>query len=172
MSAANFSPSLKLVLIHEGGFVCDAQDPGGATCKGVTQGVYDDWLIGEGRDKRSVKLIDDDEIAKIYRSLYWDKVRGDALPIGVDYCCFDFAVNSGSARAARYLQRAAGVFQDGEIGPVTLAAVNGRPIPDVIDNICDARLSFLKQLPIFDRFGHGWTMRVQDVRAKAKEMAA
>jgi lysozyme family protein len=172
MTAANYAPSLRLVLIHEGGFVCDPQDPGGATCKGVTQAVYDDWRIGEGLEKRSVKLVNDYEVGKIYRSLYWDRICGDALPVGVDYCCFDFAVNSGPARAARYLQRAVGAFQDGDIGPATLASVNSSHIPDVIDNVCDARLSFLKQLPIFDRFGHGWTTRVQDVRAKAKEMAA
>lgn len=168
---ANFDKALSAVLLHEGGYVNHPKDPGGATNRGVTQAVYDDWRRDHGLEKQSVKLISPAEVMAIYKYLYWDRIKGDELPTGVDYCVFDFAVNSGVNRAARYLQRAVGVADDGQIGPVTLAAVRAMDAGCLTDGICNARLTFLKGLTTFRTFGKGWTRRVEDVRAKAKAMA-
>jgi lysozyme family protein len=70
------------------------------------------------------------------------------------------------------LQRAADVLDDGQIGPVTVAAVGKVPANTLIEEVCDERLAFLQRLPTFAHFGKGWTARVNDVRAKAKAMAA
>jgi lysozyme family protein len=169
---ANFAPSLALVLQHEGGFVNDPQDPGGATNRGVTQAVYDAWRLGEGIGRRSVRAINDYEVGAIYRRDYWEACRCDDLPSGLDYCIFDFAVNSGVNRASRYLQRALGAVEDGQIGPATLARAGSQSVEYTIKAVCDARLAFLRQLPTFARFGGGWTVRVGDVRAKGMAMAA
>ena len=40
-----------------------------------------------------------------------------------------------------------------------------------MDEICNMRMTFLKNLNTFDTFGKGWTTRVNDVKAKATEMA-
>lgn len=167
---ANFDKALSAVLVHEGGYVNHPKDPGGATNKGVTQAVYDDWRQVIRLPKQSVKDLTDAEVMAIYKKNYWDRVKGDELPIGVDYAAFDFAVNAGVYRAARYLQEAVGVAPDGQIGPVTIAAVKACG-PKLIDTLCDARMAFLKRLTTFDTFGKGWTRRVEDVRAKAKGMA-
>lgn len=172
MSAANFPLALSRVLQHEGGKVDDRQDPGGRTAFGVTQRVYDDWRRDQGLPRRDVWFIVEAEIEAIYRMLYWNAVRADDLPSGVDYAVFDFAVNSGPNRAIRYLQRAVGVADDGRIGPMTLAAVNAKPACETIAAVSAARLDFLGQLPTFARFGRGWTARVADVCLKAAEMAA
>lgn len=168
----NFAASLALVLQHEGGFVDDKFDPGGRTNKGVTQAVYDDWRAGENLPKRDVKLLNGYEVGAIYKRRYWDAVKGDQLPFGVDYCVFDFAVNSGVGRAARYLQRAMGLAEDGRVGPLTIAAAGVESPGSLIERVCALRLNFLKQLKIFDRFGKGWTRRVEDVAKMAKEMAS
>jgi lysozyme family protein len=166
----NFAASLVLVLRSEGGYVDDPRDPGGATNKGVTQDVYNDWRAVEGLEKRSVRLLNDYEVGAIYRKRYWDACRCDDLPAGVDYCVFDFAVNSGVNRASRYLQRTAGVAEDGQIGPATVAAVcSAEPIA-IIEKVCADRLNFLRALKIFEHFGKGWTARVEDVCAKSKVM--
>lgn len=169
---ANFASSLAAVLVHEGGYVNDPQDPGGATNKGVTQRVYDDWRRSRGLAPRSVRSLEQAEVEAIYRKLYWDAVRGDDLPSGIDYCVFDFAVNSGPPRAVRYLQRAVGVADDGKIGPMTLAAVKAKPACETIAAVSAARLAFLGQLPTFSRFGRGWTARCGEVGLKAAEMTA
>lgn len=166
----NFPASLALVLRSEGGYVDDPRDPGGATNKGVTQDVYNDWRAAEGLEKRSVRLINDYEIGAIYRKRYWDACRCDDLPAGVDYCVFDFAVNSGVNRASRYLQRAAGVADDGQIGAMTIAAVCAAQSIAIIERVCVDRLNFLRALKTFAHFGKGWTARVEDVCAKSKVM--
>jgi lysozyme family protein len=172
MSARNFASSLAAVLVHEGGYVNDPQDPGGATNRGVTQHVYDDWRRSQGLAPRGVRSLEQLEIEAIYRKLYWNVCHCDDLPAGVDYCVFDFAVNSGPVRAARYLQRAVGVADDGQIGPMTLAAANAKPPCETIAALSAARLDFLGQLPTFGRFGKGWTARVGEVGLRAAEMTA
>lgn len=169
---ASFDAALPLVLKHEGGWVNDPLDPGGETNKGITQHTYNVWRVDHQLPARSVKHITASEICAIYKKRYWDAVKGDLLPAGLDYCLFDFGVNSGPARASRYLQEAVGAIADGKIGPNTLEAVSGFPAPALIDAVCNMRLAFLKRQPTFHRFGKGWTRRVEDVRAKAKEMAA
>jgi len=165
---ANFEKALALVLEHEGGYVNHPKDPGGATMKGVTQAVYDAYRKLRGRGVQSVKLISDEELRAIYKFQYWDKVQGDFLPAGVDYAVFDFAVNSGVSRAAKYLQAVLGVAQDGQIGAKTLAAITSPA--NTINALCDRRVGFLRNLKTFLTFGKGWTRRVQGVRAHALEM--
>lgn len=164
-----FQRALALLLKHEGGFVNHVADPGGATNKGITLAVYRE-VYGKGKTVDDLKRITDDQVAHIYRTRYWAKVRGDDLPSGVDYAVFDFAVNSGPARAAKYLQAVVGVAQDGVIGPQTLAAVKAASASAVIDKLCDKRLAFLQGLKTWSTFGKGWGRRVEDVRSAAKSM--
>lgn len=166
-----FDQCIPLVLKHEGGWVNDPRDPGGATNRGVIQATYDWWRDKQGKPRQSVRNITDDEVHAIYRRDYWDEIRGDNLPAGVDYAVFDFAVNSGINRASRYLQEVARVAADGKIGPATIAAVKALPAATIINGLCDARMAFLRRLDTFPTFGKGWTARVSDVRAKALEWA-
>jgi lysozyme family protein len=65
MTATNFPQSLSYVLENEGGYVNHPADPGGATNKGVTQAVYDDWRAARGLMKQSVRLIAPPEVSAI-----------------------------------------------------------------------------------------------------------
>jgi lysozyme family protein len=165
----NFDLCLVKVLAYEGGYVNHPKDPGGATNKGVTQAVYNEWRKSKRLLQRSVKLITWEEIREIYRKLYWDKVRGDELPSGVDLAVFDFAVNSGVSRAIRYLQIAVGVEVDGLLGPASMAAVN-RKQSGLVDRMCNARLTFLRGLSHWTTFGRGWGRRVESVRSTSNSM--
>ena len=168
---SNYEEALAAVLKHEGGFSNHPKDPGGATMRGVTQAVYDDYRTNHSAVKQSVAKIEERELQAIYRQQYWDKVWGDLLPSGVDYAVFDFAVNSGVKRAAEYLQRVAGVTPDGQIGNVTLAAVKAKDAEMVVNKLCDNRLAFLKRLSTWGTFGKGWENRVVGVRALALSLA-
>lgn len=167
----NFDAALKEVLRHEGGYANHPKDPGGATMKGVTQRVYDAYRQRLGLAVRSVRLLADDELRDIYRKQYWDAVKGDDLPSGVDYAAFDFAVNSGPARAAKCLQMALGVQPDGVIGQVTLRAAEEAEAREVINGLCDRRLVYVRSLSTFATFGEGWTRRIAGVRRTAITMA-
>lgn len=171
---ANFSRALAKVLLSEGGYVNHRADPGGPTNLGVTLGVAKRLGIdvdGDGdTDIIDIKLLKPADAAKVYKHEYWDKVRGDDLPSGVDYAVFDFAVNSGPGRAIRMLQAVLGAGIDGQIGPATLAALKALSPAWVIDNLCDRRLAFLRNLPTWGTFGKGWAKRVAAVRAEAKQL--
>ncbi|NBY21315.1 MAG: hypothetical protein EBQ73_00210, partial [Gammaproteobacteria bacterium] len=96
----NFPQALKQVLKYEGGKVDDPRDPGGRTAFGVTQDTYNAWRKKQGLPNADVFTISQADVAAIYRQEYWDSIRGDDLPAGVDFAVFDFAVNSGVSRAA------------------------------------------------------------------------
>ena len=159
-----------MVIKNEGGFVNNPRDPGGMTNLGVTKSAWEAYL------KRSVteaemRALTPDTVKSFYKSLYWDRIKGDDLPSGIDYAAYDLAVNSGPSRAAKYLQEIAGVPVDGVIGPKSLEAIRACDPEQTADAICDMRLDFLKKLPTFDTFGKGWSRRVAEVKAKAVSMA-
>lgn len=166
---ASRARALKLVLVHEGAFSDRPRDPGGATMRGVTQRVYDGYRQRRGQATRSVKLLTNIELQEIYAQLYWNKIDGDELPAGLDYCVFDVAVNSGVYRAAKLLQHALNdvlgaraLVVDGNIGPATLKAAESVQIPEAIDALCDRRMVFLRGLKtLWPTFGDGWTNRVE-----------
>lgn len=170
MARANFAAALSAVLKHEGGYVNHPQDPGGATNKGVTLTNYRRF-VKKGGTVEDLKRITDEQVTTVYRRHYWDRVKGDDLPSGIDYAVFDFGVNSGPDRAIKYLQAVLGVAQDGAIGPVTLAAARKADARSVINRLCDDRMAFLKRLRHWPTFGKGWASRVSGVRALALQMA-
>lgn len=165
----NFDRCLSLVLKSEGGFVNDPRDPGGATNKGITLANFRRY-VKRGGTVADLKAISDADIAKVYRKHYWNAVSGDELPSGVDYAVFDFAVNSGPTRAAKFLQRVLAVPVDGKIGSVTLDAAKRLQGSFVIIQLCNARMAFLRRLSTFATFGKGWTRRVDSVKADALAM--
>jgi lysozyme family protein len=169
-----FEECLKLVLVHEGGYVNHPKDPGGATNKGVTQRVYDGWRTKKGQPKRSVREITDTEVSSIYRAQYWDLVNGDDLPAGVDYVVFDGAVNSGVGQSVKWLQRSLPEYRgpiDGDIGAGTMGAIAVESdAAALVDRICDRRMAFLKALKTWGTFGRGWSRRVEGVRKAGKAM--
>lgn len=171
MAASSFTVALARVLRHEGGYSNHPADPGGPTMRGVVQRVYDAHRASKGLPRRSVREIDTAELTEIYRRQYWDAVRGDELPVGLDYCVFDAAVNSGPGQAAKWLQRALALTADGQIGAVTLrAAQDAADKVAVIDDVCARRLAMLKALKTWPVFGTGWGRRVADVRRDAAAM--
>ena len=168
----NFLASLAHVLASEGGYVNDPRDPGHGTNHGVTQAVYSAWRENHGEQPRDVREIDPNEAEAIYKRQYWDAVRGDDLPAGVDYCMFDFCVNSGAHTAAKALQQAAGVTQDGFIGAVTLNAVAAADPRRIINAVCSERLAYMKTLRGWPHFHNGWSARVAEVEQVARGMAS
>ncbi|SFQ80088.1 Lysozyme family protein [Nitratireductor indicus] len=165
----NFARALPLVLKHEGGWADNPKDPGGATMKGVTLATFRRYVKADAT-KADLRAISDEQVATVYYRHYWAAVNAQALPSGIDYAVFDFAVNSGPARAARYLQSIAGVSVDGRVGPQTIEAVSAMDAAKVINRLCDARMSFLRKLKHWPTFGNGWTRRVDDVRRDALAM--
>jgi lysozyme family protein len=167
----NFDAALKAILHHEGGYVDHPADPGGRTNLGVTQKVWEEW-VGHEVDEKAMRALTPELVGPMYKAKYWDKIKGDDLPEGVDYAVFDAAVNSGPGRAAKWLQSCVGVEPDGGIGPKTLAAVAAFDPKELVEDYAKRRLSFLMDLPHWGTFGKGWGRRVAEVQNTASSMTA
>ncbi len=68
MSSSAFAAALPFILRWEGGYVNDPDDPGGATNKGVTQRIYDDWRKRQGLPPRDVRQLEEAELQAIYEA--------------------------------------------------------------------------------------------------------
>jgi len=176
MAASNFAAALDEVFSHEGGYSTVRSDPGNWTGGKVGVGELKGTKYGIAASSfphLDIKNLTTAEAGEIYRIRYWNKVRGDELPDGVDLATFDPAVNSGPARGARWLQAALGVTQDGAVGPQTVAAAARAPDKvAVIKKLCAKRLGFLQALSTWKTFGNGWARRVASVEATAIAWAA
>jgi Glycosyl hydrolase 108/IPT/TIG domain len=120
-----FPASVANTLKWEGGNDDDPRDPGGRTSRGIIQREWDVWRQSHPGLPSDVWQAPQEQILAIYRQKYWDALSCNQLPAGVDYCVFDYGVNSGIGRAARVLQQVVGTGVDGEIGPLTIAATAG-----------------------------------------------
>jgi len=166
---SNYDKCLETILHHEGGYVNHPKDPGGETNLGVTKRVYEEH--GGTKDMKDL-LVED--VAPIYKKGYWDKMKGDDLPGGLDLCVFDFGVNAGPGRAAKFLQQMIGTTVDGGIGPNTLAKVeeyvreNGEH--ETVKKYQEMRQKYYEQLSTFATFGKGWTRRVEETTKLALDI--
>ena len=114
-----FEELVEIIFEHEGGLVDDPNDPGGRTIYGISITHHPDaWA--DGPPTKS-------EAAEIYRTDYWDVIRGSLLDPAVALCVFDSAVNQGSRKAAKMLQEILNGGVDGKIGPITAKAANNNP---------------------------------------------
>jgi lysozyme family protein len=173
MTATNYSDCIDKVLEYEGGYQADPNDKGNwtgcavgaGTNKGTNRGIS-----ACGYPHEDIKGMTEERAREIYRSDFWDAIKGDDLPAGPDLCTFDGSVNSGRTRGVQWLQRAVGVDADGIVGPLTIEAANAADDHTTIDRMCDDRLTFLRSLSTWDLYGKGWTARVGDVRAEAHRM--
>lgn len=168
----NFDEALRRVLVHEGGKVDDPRDPGGRTNRGVTQRTFNAYLQSIKKKPRDVFTMTDAECKAIYKRRYWDVVKGDQLPPGIDYVVFDGAVNSGSAQSVKWLQRALGVTVDGELGLMTMQSIDkAKDHDELVSDICARRLAFLRALKHWRTYKNGWTSRVSNVKAVGQAWA-
>ena len=151
----NFDDAFDALIGHEGGYVNHPDDPGGETRFGITKRVGS--ANGYTGDMRFFPI---DMAKTIARNLYWTPYQCDQLPIHVAFQVFDAAYNGGYP--AKWLQQAAGVNVDGQIGAKTIGAVRAAD-PDKIVMRFDAyRIKYLASLKTFPTFGRGWMNRMAE----------
>jgi lysozyme family protein len=117
-----------------------------------------------------MKALKKEDVKQLYKRDYWDAVRGDDLPNGVDYAVFDFAINAGPFAARKMIQKALRVNSDGVIGPATLQAIKDANGLDLLKKFSNNKEEFYKSLDNFPTYGKGWLKRVADVQKSAETM--
>lgn len=185
MVARNFDLFYKEVLESEGLFYEDVPgDNGGPTKCGITiadvarwNGVRCPKRGGAGWDELvdKVRALTPASSRDIYKKFYWDSVRADELPAGLDYCVVDYAVNSGTGRAIPTLGKLLGMSGVKTITDEVLEAVAKEDIKDLINRYQDERRRFLEKIsnnPGQAKFRKGWLAREARVRKTSLALAA
>lgn len=159
----NFLEAVDFIIYLEGGatVVNDPDDPGGLTKFGISQRSYPNL------DIRNLTI---DQAREIYKADFWDKVNGDNLPSGLNLLVFDAAINQGEDRASMALQRIVHAKPDGNIGTVTLEALQGRSISELI-LLYSLERHRLYTKAKWEKYGAGWSKRLLIVALKAGEAA-
>jgi len=120
MNAA-FEYAFDELLVYEGGYVNDPDDPGGETKYGISKRQYPDT---------DIKNLTVEEAKEIYYTDYWHRIRLDEVEDGkIAGELFEQAVNFGHRAAVENAQRAlkllgSNVELDGYIGSQTIGALN------------------------------------------------
>lgn len=171
---ADFNTFFPTLLKHEGGFVNDPADPGGATNKGVTIGTFQQCsqrLLNLAPTLENLKALTDAQAGTIYKALYWDKVHGDEIALQpLANIVFDFQVNAGG-NASKLLQRVLNdlgakppIAVDGAIGPGTMKALAAADAKAVYAKYKQGRKDYythlVNQRPSLGKFLKGWLARV------------
>ena len=158
---AVFDLAIPTVLLHEGGYVNDPDDPGGETKYGISKRSYPDVDITD---------LTIDQAKAIYQRDFWTPLLLDQVnsqPVATKV--LDTAVLIGRGRAVKFLQRAvqnAGggiVVVDGAMGPHTLAAVNSSS-PDLLLSAYRQLLvtyyeGLVEEVPTDEKYLKGWLNR-------------
>lgn len=157
----NFDQAFDRLMGNEGGYVNNVHDPGGETQWGVSKRSYPNV---------DIKNLTRDQAKAIYLRDFWLRGKMDQYDPAVSFQIFDIAVNSSIETAVRILQRAAGVADDGNIGPVTVAAVKAVRVPALLMLIIAERLDFWRRLSTWPDFGKDWAGRAAaDLRYAAQD---
>jgi len=175
----NWKQAFEQMLKSESGFSDDERDKGnklpdgrkGSTMLGVTQYNWEQH-VGHQVTHDDMRALTPADVEPLYKKRYWDAVRADELPSGIDYLIFDMGVNSGPGRSIMLLQAALGVSVDGGFGPITMAALQAIDPVTLIERFSAEKVAFYRGLDDFKTYGTGWLNRVADVKVKASAMLA
>ena len=166
-----FSPRYKrafaLVIGEEGGLSLDRADAGnwtgGAVGKGVLRGTKY-GISAASFPTLDIPSLTLDEARALYLVKYWNALAAEEMPAPVGLLAFDTGVVQGIGFAARTIQDAVGVRDDGVIGPTTIGAVTrDKDITGLLVNIACRRALWIAQSAQESIFGAGWFRRLLHV---------
>jgi lysozyme family protein len=177
---ANFKKAFDLMIVHEGGYVNDPDDPGGETYKGVARKIHPKWLgwtiidllkkqkgfpdnlhlPGELEIMKQLNY----EVSSFYYDQFWLKIKGDSiLDQTVANSIFDFAVNAGIVPSVQLAQTVVKVTPDGAIGPKTITAINAFDTEHFLAAFAVAKIGryieICNKRPLSKKYFFGWTIR-------------
>lgn len=154
------------ILRREGGFVDHPADRGGPTNYGITMATLSQWR-GRQVTTDEVRNLTESEARRIYLQEYlirpgFNRLTNPKLQALVVDC----GVNHGVSRAAKWLQRALGVTEDGVLGPVTLTAAQEASARLIYARVLATRARFYGRIITDDpqqaAFAAGWAHRLAE----------
>lgn len=185
MSAGNFGACFTFTVGAEGKYSDTPEDSGNWTggaigsgrlvgsCYGIAAPTLIDWLGAKNGHLVTAEYMRNLSLTTaktIYNVRYWNALRAESLPLGVDIVVFDFGVNAGCHESAKELQTVVGASVDGVIGPLTIAATNHYWSTDIvlIESLISSHDRFYRYIGGEDL--EGWLNRQAALKAAALDM--
>ncbi|MGN7614128.1 glycoside hydrolase family 108 protein [Magnetococcales bacterium HHB-1] len=173
---AEFERAIDLVLRHEGGFVNDPKDPGGATKYGISLRFLRSLgheladVDGDGDiDADDIRALSVDGAKDIYRAQFWNRYGYNRIhDQDIATKLFDLSVNMGPKQAHKILQRALwavrhAVKVDGILGGETFGAVQRVRTDLLLVAMRSEAAGFYRSLiirrPELGKYRRGWMRR-------------
>lgn len=187
---SSFDIAIPVILKHEGGYVNNPNDPGGATNYGISLRFLADYPdIGDfdhdgDVDINDIAAMTQADAVNIYRAAWWDKFGYERInDQTIATKVFDLSVNMGAKRAHIILQTALNkafglqIPTEGNLGPMTCGAINsatdGEGEQQLLDVFCEETWGFYQRLiakkPTLGVFAKGWKNRAYDL-GKANQL--
>jgi len=168
----------KIILKHEGGFVNDPNDPGGATNRGIAWPTWKKYAkkdLGIEPTLTNLKKLSEKDAEIIYRKRYWEP-KGFCLLENdkVGLMVYDWTITSGGAtkKIQQLLKNEFGqnITVDGSMGKQTIQALNNvKNQEKLLQRITEIRKQYYKNLAYKNgqktklyKFLKGWLHRVDD----------
>lgn len=151
---SDINQSIRKTLVHEGGYVNNPHDTGGATKYGITQ-----------KDMPGVDMhtITEDQAIAYYKEHYVKDGYTQINDQNVLDKLFDMGVLFGVKEAVILLQRVLHILEDGVFGPMSLNAINSDGpslLQDYKTELVSHVMKVLAAHPGDKVFAHGWINRV------------
>jgi len=169
---SNFRRCVDLVLAQEGGFSDNPSDPSAATQFGITLRDLRESKQDQNLTVDDLRKFGRDDACEVYRTRYWNVLRCDDLPTGIDLVVFDCGVDAGPARSARMLQHVVGAAADGSVGDATIAATKAKPPTDVVKDMSNSRLEYYRDPANAPNVVRDGTNRTTAIEKAAVDMIA
>lgn len=168
LAVDRFPEVVRRTLLHEGGqrYTNHPNDPGGPTKYGVT--IHDvRRYLKPNATASDVKALTEAQAITIYRHHYWEPMKCDLMPPGLDYTVFDYTVNAGQGRSGRSLRKALGLqTKSSAVTPDVIEKIDAVDDPISLIKLINAeRLAF--QLGLGGKyrvFHRGWKARILSTR--------
>jgi len=188
---AKFSVAEEITGRFEGLYANNPKDRGGETYAGIARNFWGNWdgwnVIDAIKEKYGTKpaIINfhaskdaflNKLISQFYKKNFWDVNKLDLIQDQqLANNVYDFGVNSGTGRAAKFLQQSANdtglvkLVVDGKIGNATLTAINSLSPELVYNNFNARKTAFYKSIAVGDQAGFlkSWLSRVKPYKSCA-----
>ena len=173
MTRTVWNKTFETTMMFEGNYQCMYSDRGNWTSGKVGEGELKGTKFGISAmsyPNLDIKNLSYEKAQEIYQKDYWERCKCDFIPDALSMALFDFAINSGTKTAIKYLQKALDVKADGIIGNQTISACNSKINKDLIEKYFDERLNYLSKLKMFSTYGNGWGRRVKYIKEIALKL--
>lgn len=173
---------------NEGLYANNIADTGGETWAGISRNNWPSWVGWKKIDYikstygKTAAIINkygkadavlSDLVSNFYKANFWDVLRLDVITDQqLAETVYDFGVNSGTGRAAKFLQQSANdtglvtLTVDGAIGNKSIAAINALNPQNVHTNYNRRRRAFYESIAVGNQkqFLKSWLSRLKEYK--------